>query len=100
MHEVQIMSNGRYKSILHRAVANQSVTRYSFANFLMPADKTVIRPIPKLLSDSCPAVYRPVRFGEYTGGNSYFFKPLKRNIEDFRVTASEDCLHPIQSTAF
>jgi len=81
------MSNGKYKSILHRAVANQAVTRYSFASFLIPAEQTMIQPIAELLSASCPPVYRPVRYGEYTNGNTYLFKPLERNIESFRVNA-------------
>nr|QCP71063.1 leucoanthocyanidin dioxygenase [Pohlia nutans] len=89
--QMQIMSNGKYKSIVHRAVANQTETRYSFANFLMPADQTVIQPMAELLSASSPAVYRPIRFGEYIGGYSYLFKPLNRNIDSFRVIP-QDCL--------
>lgn len=81
----EILSNGKYKSVYHRAVVNATVTRYSTANFLVLADKTVIQPIAELLSASCPAVYRPVSFGEYTEGNDYLFKPLERNIEKFRI---------------
>ena len=83
------MSNGRYKSVLHRAVANRAVERYSFANFLMPADETEIQPMAQLLSASSPPRYRAVSFGEYTGGNSYLFKPLegKRRIDAFLLPA-------------
>ncbi|KAG0581868.1 hypothetical protein KC19_3G015600 [Ceratodon purpureus] len=87
--QMQIMTNGTYQSVLHRAVTNHAVERYSFANFLVPADETCIQPIGELLSASSPPLYRAVSFGEYTGGNSYLFKPLegKRRIDAFLVSA-------------
>uniref|UniRef100_A0A7I4A1E9 Isopenicillin N synthase-like Fe(2+) 2OG dioxygenase domain-containing protein n=2 Tax=Physcomitrium patens TaxID=3218 RepID=A0A7I4A1E9_PHYPA len=90
--KTQIMTNGRYKSVLHRAVANRAAMRYSIANFLVPADETVIRPIAELVSrsSSSPAMCCPVSYGEYTGRNSYLFRPLegKRRIDSFLVSAS------------
>ncbi|XVE50547.1 hypothetical protein DITRI_Ditri01bG0171600 [Diplodiscus trichospermus] len=55
----QALSNGIYKSITHRVVANQEVERYSAAYFYCPAYETVI--------ESCckPGLYRSFSFNEY-----------------------------------
>ena len=54
----QSWSNGLYKSIEHRAVANSKITRMSIATFIQPADeakmgpaKTIIQDRPKLYKD-------------------------------------------------
>ncbi|XVF34079.1 hypothetical protein REPUB_Repub18cG0026000 [Reevesia pubescens] len=55
----QALSNGIYKSITHRVVANQEVERYSVAYFYCPTSETVIE------SSSKPGLYRNFSFKEY-----------------------------------
>ncbi|XWS27894.1 hypothetical protein CRYUN_Cryun25bG0019300 [Craigia yunnanensis] len=55
----QALSNGIYKSITHRVVANQQVERYSAAYFYCPTYETVIE------SCSKPGLYRKFSFKEY-----------------------------------
>lgn len=77
------MSNGKYKSVMHRVLANQTVGRYSFPNFFMPPKSTVIQPVTELLSESNPPLYRSITFGEYIAG--FYVKPLtgRRLIDAF-----------------
>ncbi|GMJ10286.1 gibberellin 2-oxidase 8, ARABIDOPSIS THALIANA GIBBERELLIN 2-OXIDASE 8 [Hibiscus trionum] len=55
----QALSNGKYKSITHRVIANQESERYSAAYFYCPTYETVIE------SCSRPSLYRKFSFKEY-----------------------------------
>jgi isopenicillin N synthase-like dioxygenase len=46
---VQALSNGRYRSCLHRAVVHRERERRSLVFFLCPREDRVVRPPPRLL---------------------------------------------------
>ncbi|KAI6679608.1 hypothetical protein NL676_033489 [Syzygium grande] len=57
--QLEVLSNGRYKSILHRVMAEKNGSRLSVATFYNPANDAIISPAPKLLY---PEKYA---FGDY-----------------------------------
>lgn len=63
--QLQALSNGRYKSVWHRAVVNADRPRMSVASFLCPCNDVRIGPAPKLVADDPPAVYRDYTYAEY-----------------------------------
>ncbi|GMG99969.1 hypothetical protein Nepgr_001809 [Nepenthes gracilis] len=68
---VQLLSNGRYKSIEHKVVANPTKTRVSIAIFINPALQQVVAPLPELLeSTGEKPLYREILFLDYF---KYFF---------------------------
>ena len=79
------MSNGRFKSVMHRAMANNTVGRYSVPNFFVPRMDTVIEPLKELISETNPPVYRSMMFEEYSKG--FFSKRLSgvRHIDQFKI---------------
>uniref|UniRef100_A0A5B6Z0P1 Fe2OG dioxygenase domain-containing protein n=1 Tax=Davidia involucrata TaxID=16924 RepID=A0A5B6Z0P1_DAVIN len=60
---LEILSNGKYKSIVHRAVVNNKATRVSLAVSNGPSLDTIVSPAPKLVnSESHPPAYAPIKF--------------------------------------
>ncbi|KAI4354534.1 hypothetical protein L6164_003386 [Bauhinia variegata] len=62
---IEIWSNGRYKSIEHRAVTNKNKGRFSYASFLDPRDDVEVEPLDHMVDDQRPKIYRRVRYGDY-----------------------------------
>lgn len=63
--QMQVLSNDRYKSVLHRAVVNCNKERISIPTFYCPSKDAVIAPPKELIDDDHPAVYRDFTYGEY-----------------------------------
>ena len=47
--QLEVLSNGRYKSCLHRVMADKNGSRLSIATFYNPAGDAMISPAPELL---------------------------------------------------
>ncbi|WOH10958.1 hypothetical protein DCAR_0830435 [Daucus carota subsp. sativus] len=63
--QMQVISNGKYKSIEHRVIVNSTTERVSLAFFYNPKEDMTIAPAQKLISNSSPALYPPMSFREY-----------------------------------
>ncbi|PNX82475.1 leucoanthocyanidin dioxygenase-like protein [Trifolium pratense] len=76
-----IITNGKYRSCVHRAVTNPDRPRLSVATFHDPAKTAKISPVSELINDSSPAKYRGVVYGDYV--SSWYTKGPegKRNID-------------------
>jgi feruloyl-CoA ortho-hydroxylase len=68
---LQIMSNGRYKSIEHRVIANGSNNRISVPIFINPMPSDKISPFPEVLAGGEKAVYKEVLYSDYV---KHFFR--------------------------
>ncbi|PSS34957.1 hypothetical protein CEY00_Acc02166 [Actinidia chinensis var. chinensis] len=63
---IEIWSDGKYKSIEHRAVTNENKARISFASFLFPHDDVEIEPLDHMIDSSRPSgMYNKVTYGDY-----------------------------------
>ncbi|KAJ1399522.1 Oxoglutarate/iron-dependent dioxygenase [Sesbania bispinosa] len=63
--QIQVLSNGRFKSVHHRAVTNKVHPRVSMAMFYGPNMNTVIGPIHDLIDEEHPPKYRSYRLSEF-----------------------------------
>ncbi|XP_062010560.1 codeine O-demethylase-like [Rosa rugosa] len=59
--QMQIMSNGVFKSPMHRVVTNPERMRLSVALFNEPDPETEISPVEKLIDETRPRVYKNVK---------------------------------------
>ncbi|PIA65322.1 hypothetical protein AQUCO_00100651v1 [Aquilegia coerulea] len=62
---LQILSNGRFPSVFHRAVVHQTHQRLSFVYFFGPPSNIQISPLSKLIDQKHPPLYRSVTWNEY-----------------------------------
>ncbi|XP_044476538.1 leucoanthocyanidin dioxygenase [Mangifera indica] len=63
---IEILSNGKYKSILHRGLVNKEKVRISWAVFCEPPkEKIVLKPLPETVSETEPALFPPRTFQQH-----------------------------------
>lgn len=78
----QVLTNGRYKSVEHRAVVNSERDRLSIATFLDPAKDRTLSPAKALVDDKHPLLYRDVLFSEFISAWYSKGPDGKRNIDN------------------
>uniref|UniRef100_A0A0A9BQN4 Fe2OG dioxygenase domain-containing protein n=1 Tax=Arundo donax TaxID=35708 RepID=A0A0A9BQN4_ARUDO len=62
---LEILSNGRYRSIEHRAVVHPNKERISAAMFHQPCQDTTVSPLPELVTDGCGARYKSMGYMDF-----------------------------------
>ncbi|KAJ9183054.1 hypothetical protein P3X46_006970 [Hevea brasiliensis] len=62
---LEIISNGTYRSIEHRATVNSAKERLSIATFYAPRYSAEIGPAPSLISKQTPALFKKIGVEEY-----------------------------------
>ncbi|KAJ3680871.1 hypothetical protein LUZ60_015360 [Juncus effusus] len=63
--QIQVLSNGIFKSVEHRVLTNSTHDRLSLALFYNPRTDVPLGPLPSLLSKERPPLYRPMTYNEY-----------------------------------
>ncbi|CAO2823557.1 unnamed protein product [Amaranthus hypochondriacus] len=85
---LQILSNGKYKSIEHRVIANGTKNRISVPIFVNPRPNDIIAPLlGSLKGDDEKPIYKEVLYSDYV---KYFYKKAhdgKATIEFAKVSA-------------
>ncbi|KAK9067464.1 hypothetical protein SSX86_014793 [Deinandra increscens subsp. villosa] len=63
--QIEILSNGKYKSVYHRTTVNKEKTRMSWPMFLEPPPEFEVGPIPNLINQDNPPKYKTKKFKDY-----------------------------------
>lgn len=62
---LQVVSNGKFRSVEHRAVTNASTARISISTFYNPSQEVFIAPAASLVDEQHPALYRGYQLEEF-----------------------------------
>ncbi|XP_043715025.1 flavonol synthase/flavanone 3-hydroxylase-like [Telopea speciosissima] len=63
--QIEILSNGKYKSVLHRTTVNKEKTRMSWPVFCSPPAEKVIGPLLQLVTEESPSKYKTKKYKDY-----------------------------------
>jgi len=88
--QLEVVSNGRFRSAEHRAVTNASTARISIPMFYGPSDDTFIAPAASLVDEQHPALYRGYKHEEYT--RTMYAQAIKRKtlLDNFKIGYPEN----------
>ncbi|KAF3444252.1 hypothetical protein FNV43_RR13942 [Rhamnella rubrinervis] len=64
--QIEIATNGKYKSVLHRTTVDKEKTRMSWPVFLEPPPELVVGPLPQLVGPQDPPKYKAKKFKDYS----------------------------------
>ncbi|KAK2993004.1 hypothetical protein RJ640_004516 [Escallonia rubra] len=68
---LEVWSNKKYVSLVHRAKVNSERERFSIPFFFNPAYYVVMEPVEELTNEQNPAKYRAFNWGKYYGSRKY-----------------------------
>ncbi|PIA60411.1 hypothetical protein AQUCO_00300126v1 [Aquilegia coerulea] len=80
---IEIWSNGKYRSIEHRAITNKYKARTSFASFLTPTPDVELEPLDQMVNPLNPQkLYKKIKYYDYVSGSlekKLETKPLRKD---------------------
>ncbi|CAI0629468.1 unnamed protein product [Linum tenue] len=80
---LEIMSNGEFKSPIHRAVVNSERKRISLAAPSIPHDGNEIEPVEGLVSEERPRLFRKMKYNGRT--HLRYYQSGRRVVDDARI---------------
>ncbi|XP_024530603.1 probable 2-oxoglutarate-dependent dioxygenase At5g05600 [Selaginella moellendorffii] len=83
--QVEVLSNGRYKSVEHRVVVNSTKKRMAIAAFYDPSKNTRISPAPELIDEQNPRLYGEVLFRDNVSDFYSKGPEGKRNLDSIAI---------------
>ncbi|XP_059290266.1 leucoanthocyanidin dioxygenase [Lycium ferocissimum] len=87
---LEILSNGKYKSILHRGVVNKEKVRISWAIFCEPPkDKIILKPLSETVTEADPPRFPPRTFAQHMA-HKLFKKDDHDAAADHKVYKKDD----------
>jgi isopenicillin N synthase-like dioxygenase len=89
--QVQVVSNGRFKSVEHRAVTNASTARISIPTFCIPVMDSFIAPAASMVDEQHQPLYRGYKFEEFW--KVFRSKGLTTNLDHFKIEYPENASH-------
>ncbi|CAI0388825.1 unnamed protein product [Linum tenue] len=81
--QLEILSNGVFKSLYHRAMVDSEGERISLAMLSLSNPEVIVEPIEELVNEERPPMYRKVKYEETT--HFLYYQSGRRVIDDARI---------------
>ncbi|XP_069142822.1 protein DOWNY MILDEW RESISTANCE 6-like [Solanum lycopersicum] len=79
---LEVLSNGKYKSVEHRAVVNAEAARISIAVGHGPEMNAIVQPASPLIKEKSKSKYRPIVYKDYIRGQQSTIKRGKSALHE------------------
>ncbi|KAF3964683.1 hypothetical protein CMV_011059 [Castanea mollissima] len=83
---LEIFSNGKYRSLIHRVLVNPSKSRISIASLHSLPFNSVVQPSPKLINEDNPRRYMDTDFASFLDYSSSSESQRKSFLESRKLT--------------
>ncbi|OMO89439.1 hypothetical protein CCACVL1_07825 [Corchorus capsularis] len=80
-----ILTNGKYKSTVHRVIVNNEVRRVTFPLFMGPSLEATVSPAPEFVDEDNPPAYRGMTYKEYLEANQHHVIEGKSCLQQIRL---------------
>ncbi|XP_038971130.1 protein DMR6-LIKE OXYGENASE 2-like [Phoenix dactylifera] len=87
---LEIFSNGRYKSVLHRVLVNSSKSRISVASLHSLPPERMVSPSPELVNEENPRMYEDTNFAAFLDYMSSSETKNKNFLESRKLTQGKE----------
>lgn len=87
---MQVLTNGKYKSVEHRAVANDQRDRLTIVTFYAPNYVVELGPMPEFVNEKNPSKYKRYNHGEYSKHYTTNKLQGKRTLDFAKIQSDED----------
>jgi isopenicillin N synthase-like dioxygenase len=84
---LEIVSNGRYKSVEHRGMPSQNQERLTLATFGDPVGEAMVGPISSLFDENYPPLYQTTQYAAYVAAFVQAGLDGKRGLERNKLSA-------------
>lgn len=86
---LQVMTNGKFKSVRHRAVNDPSKSRLSFGYFSGPPLHAKITALPEFITPEKPSLYKPFTWAEFKK-NAYSLRLKENRLKFYELRSNDD----------
>ncbi|XP_017981097.1 PREDICTED: protein DMR6-LIKE OXYGENASE 2 [Theobroma cacao] len=82
---LEVLTNGKYKSTIHRVIVNNEIRRVTFPLFMGPSLEALVSPAPEFVDDDHRPAYRGMSYKDYLEANQHHIIEGKSCLKQIRL---------------